>query len=152
MRYEGYSAAQRVDDILDKISRYGINSITKLEREFLDAHRIDGQEDLHARITKEESEKVFEDDFGRFKFTLDRIERGDDEVHFLGTLECPDYSAGNGKKVPGILTGKIILFENGNTSPEFSSQGLDVWDFCEGLEYELDSFVDYVVGELEREK
>jgi hypothetical protein len=35
MRYEGYTSTERVDDILDKISKYGIKSLTQLEKEFL---------------------------------------------------------------------------------------------------------------------
>jgi hypothetical protein len=37
MRYEGYTSKERVDDILDKISKYGMKSITKLEKDFLDS-------------------------------------------------------------------------------------------------------------------
>jgi len=39
MRYEGYTSMERVDDILDKISKYGIKSLTQLEKEFLDSVR-----------------------------------------------------------------------------------------------------------------
>jgi DNA-binding LytR/AlgR family response regulator len=35
MRYEGYTSRERVDDILDKISKYGMKSLTSLEKEFL---------------------------------------------------------------------------------------------------------------------
>jgi hypothetical protein len=65
MRYEGYTTAQRVDDILDKISKYGINSLSRLEKEFLDAHKSGNEDDLHNQLAKEESEKFFEDDAGR---------------------------------------------------------------------------------------
>lgn len=34
MRYENYTASERVDDVLDKISKYGIKSLTKLEKDF----------------------------------------------------------------------------------------------------------------------
>lgn len=153
MRYEGYSTAQRVDDILDKISKYGMKSLTPLEKEFLDAHKSGGEEAVHNALTKEESEKVFEDYAGMFKFEFDSIEEYGDEIHYLGVLTCPDLVE-NGKTISGRLEGRIVYYpETTFTSPDFGVQingkDFDVFDFCSGYEYELDSFIDYVVGELE---
>lgn len=33
---------------------------------------------------------------------------------------------------------------------EIDGKLLDVFDFCEGYEYELDNFIDYLVEELEQ--
>ena len=153
MRYEGYSTTQRVDDILDKISKYGMKSLTSLEKEFLDAHKSGGEEAVHNALTKEESEKVFEDYAGMFKFEFDSIEEYGDEIHYLGTLTCPDLVE-NGKTISGRLEGRIVYYpETTFTSPDFGFQingkDFDVFDFCSGYEYELDSFIDYVVSELE---
>ena len=155
MRYEGYSTAQRVDDILDKISKYGMKSLTSLEKEFLDAHQSGGEEAVHNALTKEESEKVFEDYAGMFKFEFDSIEEYGDEIHYLGTLTCPDLVE-NGKTISGRLEGRIVYYpETTFTSPDFGVQingkDFDVFDFCSGYEYELDSFIDYVVSELENQ-
>ena len=155
MRYEGYSTAQRVDDILDKISKYGMKSLTTLEKEFLDAHKSGGEEAVHNALTKEESEKVFEDYAGMFKFEFDSIEEYGDEIHYLGTLTCPDLVE-NGKTISGRLEGRIVYYpETTFTSPDFGVQingkDFDVFDFCSGYEYELDSFIDYVVSELENQ-
>ena len=157
MRYEGYSTQQRVDDILDKISRHGIASLTPLEKEFLDAHKTGGEEEVHKKLTKEESEKFFEDDAGYFRFEFDSLEDYGDEQHYIGTLTCPDMTLTNGKKISGRLEGRIVYFpETGMTSPDFGIQingkDYDVFDFCEGLEYELDSFIDYVIAEIESEE
>ena len=35
MRYEGYTAQQRVDDILDKISKNGYDNLSNHEKNFL---------------------------------------------------------------------------------------------------------------------
>lgn len=153
MRYEGYTTSQRVDDILDKISKHGLKSLTPLEKEFLDAHKSGGEEAVHNALTKEESETVFEDDAGMFKFEFDSIEEYGDEIHYLGTLTCPDLIE-NGKTISGRLEGRIVYYpETTFTSPDFGVQingkDFDVFDFCSGYEYELDSFIDYVVGELE---
>ena len=98
MRYEGYTTSQRVDDILDKISRHGLNSLTPLEKEFLDAHKTGKEEDVHMKLAKEESEKFFEDDAGYFRFEFDSVEDYGDEIHYLGILTCPDITLPGGKK------------------------------------------------------
>ena len=152
MLYENYTTHQRVDDLLDKIFKYGVKSLSKLELEFLDAHKTGGEEEIHNQITKEQSETVFKDDDGYFTFTLDSIEDYGDETHYIGTIECPDYTYGDGgETIPGILEGRIVVTSEGLTSPDFcyENTGLEIFDFCEGLEYELDSFIDYVVSELE---
>ena len=155
MRYEGYSSKERVDDILDKISKYGMHSLTHLEKEFLDSHSQGKEEETHDKITKEESESIFEDDFGHFKFEHEETEDYGDEIHYIGTLYVPDLVFPNGKRIEGVLYGRIVVYENGTNSPDFYSlekdstkSNYDVFEFCNGLEYELDSFIDYVVSEL----
>lgn len=157
MRYEGYSAQQRVDDILDKISKYGMSSLRSDEKDFLNAHKLGNQEEVHNKMIVDESDTIFEDDNGYFKFELTETEDYEDETHYIGILYVPDLVFTNGKKLEGRLEGRIILYNNGSTSPEFYSvikdphthDNYDVFEFCNGLEYELDSFIDYVVSELD---
>jgi hypothetical protein len=155
MRYEGYSIQDRIDDILDKISKYGISSLTALEKEFLDAHSKGNEKEIHDKIAKEEQECVFEDDNGYFKFEYKETKDYGDEVHYIGTLYVPDLEFPNGKKLEGRLEGKIIVYRNRQISLDFYSVAIknnqdvyDVFEFCNGLEYELDNFIDYVVSEL----
>jgi hypothetical protein len=58
MRYEGYTSNERTDDILDKISKYGIKSLTSLEKEFLDAHKSGQEEEYHDKLAKSENLKM----------------------------------------------------------------------------------------------
>lgn len=153
MRYEGYTTKERVDDILDKISKYGILSLSKIEREFLDAHASGGELEVHKRLTKEESETVFEDDQGYFRFEHKETRNYGDELHHIGTLYVPDLEFNKSNRLEGRLEGKLIVLTNGQTSPEFQREDTkgntyDVFEFCNGLEYELDSFMDYVSSEL----
>jgi hypothetical protein len=137
-----------MDDVLDKISKYGISSLTQLEKEFLDSHKSGSEKESHDKISKEESETIFEDDY--FKFEFETWEDYGDEQHFIGTLYVPDLELPDGKIIEGRLEGKIIKFENGNISPDFySKDGYDAFEFCNGLEYELDSFIDYVIAKIE---
>jgi hypothetical protein len=68
----------------------------------------------------------------------------------------PDLIFPSGKKLKGRLEGRIIVYSGGQISPDFYSvskksneDAYDVFEFCNGLEYELDSFMDYVVSELD---
>jgi hypothetical protein len=155
MRYENYSATERMDDILDKISKYGIESLSDLEKEFLDSHKVGKEQELHDKLAKSEVETTFEDDLGRFTFELSEVQKiqnkkGElEEVEIIGILYVPDLEWPNGKKIEGRLEGKIIKYSNGTTSLEFEKDGYDVFEFCNGLEYELDSFIDYVVSEID---
>lgn len=149
MRYEGYTSKERTDDILDKISKYGILSLTHSEKDFLDSHSSGEEEEFHDKIAKKEQETVFEDDSGYFKFEHKEIELFDDEIHYIGTIYVPDLELPNGKRIEGRLDGKIIVYKSGQNSPDFEKDDYDIFEFCNGLEYELDNFIDYVVGELE---
>jgi hypothetical protein len=65
----------------------------------------------------------------------------------------------DGTTIEGRLEGRIVDFGDGRTSPDFfiaakhpksgKEVQFDVFDFCGGMEYELDSFIDYVVSEIE---
>lgn len=159
MRYEGFSAQERQDEILDKISKYGIASLTTDEKEFMDSWSEGKEEEVHKKLNYHENEIVFEDDSGLFKFEFQELEEYEDEKHIIGVIYVPDLVWDNGEKVEGRLEGKIVDFGGGRTSPDFFATiknpktgeeiQLDVFDFCNGVEYELDSFIDYVVSEIE---
>jgi len=158
MRYDGYTTQQRADDLLDKISKYGINSLNKLEKEFLDAHKTGKEEEVHNLLTKKESESTYEDDSGMFRFEFDKIEKVDDEFRYYGTIYLPNLTIG-GKVISGKLYGYISYHTiSGFISPEFykseNGKDYDTFDFCGGfeygLEYELDSFLEYVIYEIEQ--
>lgn len=157
MRYEGFSSSERLDEILDKISKYGIDTLTDFEKKFLDSYKEGSEQETHKQMTEEELESVFVDDSGLFRFEWEETEDFGDECHYIGTLYVPDLEITGDKKIEGRLGGRIVVFEGGQISPDFHStekesgtdEHYDVFDFCNGLEYELDSFLDYVVGELE---
>jgi hypothetical protein len=154
MKYEGYTTRDRLDDILDKISKYGMSSLTVLEKDFLDSHSIGNENEMHDKISQEEIKTVFEDDMGYFRFEhIETEEYEDDETHYIGILYVPDMEFPDGKRIEGRLEGKITLFKNGDVSPDFyynidDNTYYDIFEFCNGLEYELDSFIDYVISEI----
>jgi len=148
------SNQELTDEILDKISKYGIGSISTKEIEFLDAISSGDIDDVIDKLDKLNSQSIFEDD--HFRFELDNIHYGDEFVEYNGTLFVPDLKLSDGSKVDGMLVGRILLFNNGIYSIDFEKKSkngrktrvYDVFEFCMGLEYELDSFIDYVIEEL----
>lgn len=153
MRYEGYSSKERLDDILDKISKYGILSLNDMEKQFLDSHKSGEEEETHNKIAKKEAETTFDDDSGYFKFEHSETKDFGDEVYYIGIMYVPDLTWSSGKKVEGRLCGRIMAnIKTGEINLEFESDDYDIYEFCNGLEYELDSFIDYVVAELSDKK
>ena len=151
MRYDGYTPMDRVDDILDKISMYGISTLSITEKKFLDAYSIDEGDKLHEELSKSEYESVFEDDNEVFKLELEDIKINKNKTTFIGVFYTPDLKDGC-NKIKGRLKGEIILYKNGNTAVNFTKKTnkceYDIFEFCNGLEYELDKFVDYIISEL----
>jgi len=148
--YESYSSySDIVDDILDKISSQGINSLDLNEREFLDAYKDNNYKKLD-QLIRELNSRNFTDK--HFSFKLSHIEESDDEVRYYGTIEVPDIEFENGKRVDGILSGYISKLSNHQLIPYFEKGEYDILEFCNGLEYELDNFLEYVVNTLEDEK
>lgn len=155
MSKEDYTLAKRVDDILDKISKYGVDSLSITEREFLDSHSIGKEEETHTKIIKQESETLFEDYFGLFKFEHSETEDYGYEIHYIGVIYVPDLILKNGKKINGRLEGRIVSNIDGTNSPDFyyytgegEDEYYDIFEFCTGVEYEFDNFIDYVVLEI----
>ena len=157
MRYEGYDTQERLNDILDKISKHGVSSLTTLEKEFLDSHSSNKENEVHDKIKYLESDKVFEDDNGYFKFEYDKTENHGDELFIFGTIYVPKIEWENGEEIEGRISGKIIVYPNGQVIPDFEKIIIlkgkevtyDIFEFCSGLEYELDNFIDYVISELD---
>lgn len=144
----------RVDEVLDKISKYGITSLTLLEKDFMDAYSGGSEEEIVKRLEILESASIYEDT--NFKFELKETKITVDETYYIGTLYVPDIVFDNGVRIDGNLEGKIIVFGNGTYALEFDKKIIikkkqtiyEVYDFCWGLEYELDNFIDYIIQEL----
>jgi hypothetical protein len=155
MIYEEFSSQDKTDELLDKISKYGISSLTPHEKDFLDAVSTGDEEEVRTKMRDLDTDQVFEDTY--FKFELEDTKYEGDGICYIGTLYVPDLEFEDGRRIEGDLKGRIILHNNGSYALEFEKTTYekgkeveyDVFEFCNGLEYELDSFIDYVIQELE---
>lgn len=146
--------SERVDEILEKITKYGIDAITIFERDFMDAYSNGVNEMTMQRLDVLDNALTYEDSI--FKFELKETIFTLDEIYYIGTLYVPDIIFNNGVSISGNLEGKVIAFSNGTYALEFDKKTLmrkkqviyEVYDFCWGLEYELDNFIDYIIQEM----
>lgn len=143
------NSEDRLNLILDKISNNGTKKLTKEEKLFLESYSIRKEEEVHKKLSEEESNKTFLSDDGNFIFKLDSVEYVDDVQYINGTLIVPDLVLKNKKRIKGELKGSIIVFSDNHIAVDFHRGKYDVFEFVDGLEYELDCFVDDLVYKIE---
>ncbi len=150
-KFENYHQA-KVDEILDKINKSGINSLTQIEKDYLDAF---GKDDTMKMVNLEYESglKDFKSTDGHFHFTFSHSEDfGDEGEFYYGTITVPSIEFRNGKKIDGTIDGYIQVTLHNDKIPCFEKDEYDILEFCNGLEYELDNFLDYVIDTLNDEK
>jgi hypothetical protein len=149
--FEGYHD-DHLDSILDKINKSGMASLSKIDKDFLDAYK-DGDEEKMSYIEHIEGQRTFTSNDKYFTFKYSHTEDyGDEGLYYYGTLTVPDLEFPNGDKIDGEIVGYIWVVGNGQVVPVFDKGEYDVLEFCNGLEYELDNFLDYVISTIEDEK
>ena len=127
------------DEILDKISRSGMDSLTDYEKDFLNSHKTDNQQE------------ILDSDKHTFKDEIHGI-----EIEFI-------YEKSNQTDPPFFLHyGTLIINAGGK---EYSFKGSmseyygsfttnfgngEDWTLFEGLEHEYEQFLELVFGELEK--
>ena len=151
MTFEGYHD-EHLDTILDKISKSGIDSLSNIEKEFLSAYSSDDFDKMKY-IERIEGDRLFVSSDKYFTFKYSHTEDYDDEgCQYHGTIVVPDLILEDNTRIDGTIDGYILILDDGQALPVFEKENYDILDFCNGLEYELDSFLDYVTSTIEDEK
>ncbi len=139
-----------LDELLDKINDSGYDSLTELEKDWLKAHSTDKEEEMQ-KIEKELGKRSFTSSNRLFSFDFIEMEDYGDEQIIKGTIYVPSIEFPDGSKIEGQIEGQIEVY-NGVGVPIFQKKAFgatyDVFDFCEGPGYELDDFIQYIVGEI----
>jgi hypothetical protein len=141
----------KIDAILDKILRSGINSINNTDHKFLSAYSKDDAIDMEI-IIREENQNSFISNDGKFNFNYTHTTIIDSNIYHHGTIIVPDLLTKDDGLITGELDGYICVFPDKQAIPFFDKNDHDILEFCNGLEYELDSFIDYIVSTIEDEK
>jgi hypothetical protein len=153
MKYLKLYEDKYLDQLLDKINKSGYDSLSDLEKNWLVSHSKDEFETKH-KIEREIGKRNFVSSDNYFTFDFIEMEDYGDEQIYKGTLYTPSIEWENGNKIEGELQGQIEVRNNivlPNFSKEEFGQIYDVYEFCQGLEYELDAFLQHIVEELNEE-
>jgi hypothetical protein len=139
-----------LDELLDKINDSGYDSLTELEKDWLKAHSTDKEGEMQ-KIERELGKRSFTSSNNLFSFDFIEMEDYGDEQIIRGTIYVPSIEFPDGSKIEGQIEGQIEVY-NGVGVPNFQKEAFrttyDILEFCDGLEYELDDFIQYIVGEL----
>jgi hypothetical protein len=151
LTYKLFLESSSVDNILDKISEFGIGSLNDHERSVLDAQK-GSKEDIEKsedELYKFETEVLYEDDL--FKFTHTDTSVTDEGIKYSGRMSFPnDYTTENSEVISGKeIEGYILVRSNGMNVPYFSRDGYEDFDFLEDLENDYDGFITLTVDQIE---
>jgi len=139
-----------LDSLLDKINDSGYDSLSELEKNWLKAHAEDKEKEM-SKIERELGVKEYMSSNNLFSFKfIDMEDYGDYQI-YKGTMHVPSIEFEDGKKIDGTLEGEIEvrdgLYEL-NFEKKWNNSTYDIWEFCEGLENELNDFIYYIIDDL----
>lgn len=135
---------QQVDKILDKISKSGINSLTKQEKEYLD--RYSTGEELPEEITKEselKGKKFVSDQMNipEMVFVYDMTKDLGDEIRHYGDMTFGDTTFNGFISCTRDGDFKHAEFYDVDEFDDYTRDiTTDLYTKAEGLEHEIDSF------------
>lgn len=138
-----------LDDILDKINNNGYDSLSDTEKNYLKAHSGDNKSEMDKL---EKKHKIIQSTDSRFSFEYDSIKDDGNKKLYYGTINLPSLEE-ESYIIDGKIEGYIEVMNSGQIIPkfkkEFMNREYDIFDFCKGIEYELDSFLEYVIHTIE---
>lgn len=139
MKYIKTYENKRLDFILDKISKSGMDSLSNYEKEFLVKKSND---ESTKELEKEMDSKIYHDEIGPYKATLKLYDIEDTYENYMGV---ENYSKWYGKLIVDDeeYSGEIIFKNNDYLSGYFENEKGDIFSNLEGMYYEIDSFLSY---------
>lgn len=118
-----------LDNILDKIYDTGMESLTNLEKEYLNKYSTDKDTSF---VKREIKTKNYEGEIGPYKATINILNK--DGNKYFAKLIVNDI----------VYEGYILFDENDNyLTSVFDNETSDVFTDLEGLEHEIDNFCEY---------
>jgi len=139
---ERNDAEDYTNQLLDKISDMGIDSLTDDERSFLNSHKYGNQEEELNRIKNEFSDTIHGIDV---KFIYKGSKPAESPFfHHYGTLIID--TGDREYKFDGSMSEYYGTFVS-----DFQNDETSDWDIFEGLEHEYEQFLELIFGELEED-
>ena len=134
----------RLNRILDKIKSIGLKSLDKKELEFLNSFKNGDEENFNKKFNSDKIHSTYISDDGFFMFNVENVEYVKDELRIAGVIFVPDLVVKK-RVIKGEIKGQIIVFNNTEVGLDFLKGKYDIFDFVNGLEYELDRFIDDLI-------
>ena len=134
----------RLNRILDKITNIGINNLDRNEIDFLLSYKTLDEEFFNEKINSDKIFSTYISDDGFFMFNVENIAYDKDVLRISGVIFVPDLVIRK-KIIKGEIKGEIIVFNNTEVGLDFVKNKYDIFDFVNGLEYELDRFIDDLI-------
>lgn len=145
-RYRGldFDKNERQNEILDKIHKYGIESMLPLEKLFLD--NIESNEYYSDALNKFESLNIFECDL--FTLEIISINTVGNNITLMCNLYTPDMILDD-IVYSGFLTGTIRYnLISKRIHNNLKKNKFNVYQFIDGFEFEFDDFMDFVIESI----
>ena len=138
----------RLNFILDKLLSHGLKSLSKKELEFLNSYNTNNEEIYNKKYNSDKQHSIYVSDDGYFMFHLESINYIKDELRITGIIFVPDLVIKK-RVIKGEIKGQIIVFNKTEVGLDFSLKGkYDIFDFVNGIEYELDRFIDDLIANI----
>jgi len=134
----------RLNRILDKIKSIGLKSLDKKELDFLNSFKTGDEENFNKKFNSDNIHSTYISDDGFFMFNVENVGYVKDELRIAGVIFVPDLVVKK-RVIKGEIKGQIIVFNNTEVGLDFLKGKYDIFDFVNGLEYELDRFIDDLI-------
>lgn len=135
----------KLNEILDKINKWGMVSVTLNEINFLESFK-DGEEEI---FFKKLYHKEYSGYGGSFKFVLTDIIEDEDIIEVIGNMTLPPTYNEDGLIEFDSVIGKFEIIKSDlMIFPRFEHCGYIPYDFIEGLEYEFDDFIQDILEDI----
>lgn len=134
----------RLNKILDKIKSIGVKSLDKKDLDFLNSFKDKEEEVINNKLNSDKTNSTYISDDGFFMFNVEDVGYYKDELRISGVIFVPDLIIKK-RAIKGEIKGQIIVFSNTEVGLDFLKGKYDIFDFVNGLEYELDRFIDDLI-------
>lgn len=134
----------RLNRILDKIKSIGLKSLDKKELDFLNSFKSEEEDSFNKKFNSDKIHSTYISDDGFFMFNVENVGYVKDELRISGVIFVPDLVVKK-RVIKGEIKGQIIVFNNTEVGLDFLKGKYDIFDFVNGLEYELDRFIDDLI-------
>ena len=115
-----------------------------LQKETNRLRNLEEEDSFNKKFNSDKIHSTYISDDGFFMFNVENVGYVKDELRISGVIFVPDLVVKK-RVIKGEIKGQIIVFNNTEVGLDFLKGKYDIFDFVNGLEYELDRFIDDLI-------